>query len=56
MTDYQIDLVITTYFNVLMDKGIKETEVSDFYQKQGVLHIVLENGETIKEKIKNFYN
>lgn len=49
-----MNLVIDTYFNVLINKGIKETTVEDMYQKDGVLHIVLENKEIITEKIKNF--
>lgn len=56
MTDYQIDLVVNKYFEVLMEKGIKEKEVKDFKQNNGILKIVLENGTIIKEKIKNFYN
>lgn len=56
MTSYQIDLVVTKYFEILMDRGIRESEVKDFYQKNGILYIVLENKEIIEEKIKNFYN
>lgn len=56
MTDYQMNLVIDTYFNVLINKGIKETTVKDMYQKNGELHIVLENETIITEKIKNYIN
>lgn len=54
MTDYQINLVINTYFDVLMTKGINEEKVKNMYQKKGILHIVLEDGRIITEKIKNF--
>jgi hypothetical protein len=55
MTDYQIDLVVASYFNKLMELGIKESEVKDFGQNNGELYIVLEDKKIIKEKIKNFY-
>lgn len=56
MTDYQLELTVTSYFSVLIDKSIEEKDVKDFYQRGGVLHIVLENGTIIKEQIKNYYN
>ena len=56
MSDYQIELVVSAYFNKLMELGIKENQVKDFGQKNGELFIVLDNNKTIKEKIKNFYN
>lgn len=62
MTDYQINLIVTAYFNKLIELNISEDIVKDFGQKNGELYIVLEdktskNNETIiKEKIKNFYN
>jgi hypothetical protein len=39
-----------------MDRNISEKQVKDVYQKQGVLHIELTDGQIIKEKIKNYYN
>ncbi len=56
MTNYQIDLVVNAYFNKLMELGIKEDRVKDFGQNKGVLYIVLDDGNKIEEKIKNFYN
>lgn len=55
MTDYQLNLIVTTYFNILIDRKINEKFVKDMYARQNILHIVLENGEIIKETIKNFY-
>jgi len=55
MTNYQINLTIDTYFNVLAERGIIERDVEDIHQKDGVLHIVLKD-KVIKEQIKNFNN
>lgn len=56
MTDYQINITVDTYFNTLMDRGIEEKLVEDMFQRDGILHIKLKDGKTIKEPIKNFYN
>lgn len=56
MTSYQIDLVVNTYFETLMQKGISEKLVDDMYQKEGVLNIILKDGTIVREKIKNFNN
>lgn len=56
MTNYQIDLTVSAYFNKLMESGINEKNVKDFGQKDGVLYIKLDDGKIIEEKIKNFYN
>ena len=53
MSDYQIELVVSTYFNKLIELKITENQVKDFGQKNGELYIVLENERVIKEKIKN---
>jgi hypothetical protein len=54
MSDYQIKLVVKTYFDTLINMGISEKSVKDFNQKNGVLHIELENGEIIKKEIRNY--
>jgi len=56
MSDYQINLIVSKYFEILMERKITEKEVKDFGQKNGELYIVLENETIIKEKIKNYYN
>jgi hypothetical protein len=56
MTNYQIELIVNKYFEILMEKSITEKEVVDFGQKNGTLYIVLKNEKIIEEKIKNFYN
>lgn len=56
MTEYQRNLVVDAYFNKLMEDGIDEGKVKDFGQVGGELYIVLENGNKITERIKNFYN
>jgi hypothetical protein len=56
MSDYKINLVVTTYFSVLMDRNISEKQVKDSYQKNGILYIELTDGQIITEKIKNYYN
>ncbi len=56
MSDYQIELVVSAYFNKLIELHITEKQVKDFGQKNGELYIVLEDERIIKEKIKNFYN
>ena len=54
MTDHQINIMINTYFNTLIERGISEKHVKDMYQKDGILFIVLNNEKIIEEKIKNF--
>lgn len=56
MTDYQMNLTITTYFDTLIEKHISEKDVIDIFQKDGTLHIVLKNKKIIKKQIKNFNN
>lgn len=58
MTDYQMNVTIDTYFEILIEEGISEKNVEDMYQKDGTLHIVLKGEEKkiIKRKIKNFDN
>ena len=56
MTDYQINLVVNSYFNKILDLKIPEDKVIEKEKKKGELYIVLENGKIIKEKIKNYYN
>lgn len=53
-TGYQIKITTNTYFNTLMDNGIPESEVENWYEKDGILHILLKNKKIIKEKIKNY--
>jgi hypothetical protein len=55
MSDYQLELVVSTYFNTIIEAGIKEYDVEDWGEKDGNLYIILKNGNKIIEKIKNFY-
>lgn len=54
MTEYQKNLVINTYFDVLMKNKIDEKDVEDFGQEEGVLYIVLKDGKKIRKQLKNF--
>ena len=56
MTQFQTNLTVNAYFDTLIDEKINEKDVKDFYQKKGILYIVLNNGEIIKKTIKNFNN
>lgn len=54
MNDYKINLVVNTYFNVLMSKGISEKNIKNTYQKDGFVYIILLDDTIIKEKIQKW--
>ena len=52
MTEFQTKRVILTYFDILLEKGIPESKVANFYTQGERVFVVLHDGTSVDKPVK----